>query len=157
MSIRKMYSLKNGFSILFFVVVILSSILLMSAIYDNGNSPASLKSKGIISATKLKPAAPGKRTAKKYSWETNQAKVLETGNLEWAPKPFVFKAGKSIRYIDFENGNDNNDGTSKSSPWKHHPWDVNATAKSAACTGIQTFIFKRGSVLSGEYYSKGVR
>ena len=134
---------------IFLVGFVLSSIFLMSAVKDEiGNSVPK-------SATlKLKTAAPGKRTSKKYSWETNQAKILETGNLEWTPKPFVFLAGKSIRYIDFENGDDNNNGTSKSSPWKHHPWDINASGKAAACTGIQTYVFKRGSVYRGSIIIK---
>ena len=49
--------------------------------------------------------------------------MLPTGDLEWAPQPFEFKAGESVRYIDFDGGNDANDGTSKQTPWKHHPWD----------------------------------
>src|SRR5690242_1047095 len=104
------------------------SLIFISAVSDESN-----KNNGFLAASKLKPAEPGKRTSKKYSWETAQARILENGNLEWSPKPFVFETGKSIRYIDFENGDDNNAGTSKSSPWKHHPWDVNATGKSAAC------------------------
>jgi len=38
----------------------------------------------------------------RWSWQEPQAKVLPTGDLEWAPKPFVFKAGESVRYIDFD-------------------------------------------------------
>jgi hypothetical protein len=57
----------------------------------------------------------------RWSWQEPQAKVLPTGDLEWAPKAFEFKPGESIRYIDFESGNDTNDGLSKQMPWKHHP------------------------------------
>jgi hypothetical protein len=32
-----------------------------------------------------------------------------------------------VRYIDYATGNDSNAGTSKASPWKHHPWDAAAT------------------------------
>ncbi len=35
----------------------------------------------------------------KYSWGKSYAKVLETGDLEWAPEPFVFESGNSVRYI----------------------------------------------------------
>ncbi len=103
----------------------------------------------LLSGTKDKSSQTIKRTAKKYSWETAQAKATATGDLIWMPRPFVFKAGKSVRYIDFENGDDNNSGTSKSSPWKHHPWDTNATGKAASCKDIQTYVFKRGSVYRG--------
>ncbi len=68
-----------------------------------------------------------------YSWQQPQAKVLPTGDLQWAPKPFEFKPGASIRYIDFASGNDANDGLSKQTPWKHHPWDPNATGNAKAC------------------------
>jgi hypothetical protein len=86
---------------------------------------------------------------KKYSWQMAQAKATAEGDLVWTPAPFVFKTGKSIRYIDFEDGDDRNSGTSKSTPWKHHPWDPNASAESAKCKGIQTFVFTRGSVYRG--------
>ncbi len=64
-----------------------------------------------------------------YSWQKPQAKVVATGDLEWAPHPFVFRAGKEVRYIDFQGGSDDNDGKTKATPWKHHPWDPNATGR----------------------------
>ena len=79
-----------------------------------------------------------------FSWQQPQAKVLPTGNLEWAPKAFVFEKGASARYIDFEAGDDSRDGATQQSAWKHHPWDAAATGKAKACTGIQTYVFKRG-------------
>ncbi len=81
-----------------------------------------------------------------YSWQEPQAKVLPNGNLEWAPKPFVFEKGDSVRYIDFEAGDDAKDGQTQRTAWKHHPWDVNATGESKACKGIQTYVFKGGVV-----------
>jgi hypothetical protein len=96
------------------------------------------------------PAAP---SAQPYSWEQSQAKVTADGDLEWAPLPFVYQAGSSVRYIDYENGNDANPG-SRNQPWKHHPWDAQATGKSAECTGIQTYVFKRGVVYRGALVAK---
>jgi hypothetical protein len=84
-----------------------------------------------------------------YSWQTVPAKVLPTGDLEWQPEAFVFEAGSAPRYIDFEAGDDNKDGSSPAQAWKHHPWDVAATAKSAACSGIHTYVFKRGVIYRG--------
>ncbi len=84
-----------------------------------------------------------------YSWQEPQAKVIPTGDLEWAPKPFEFKTGESVRYIDFENGDDTNRGTSKSKAWKHHPWDDNAGGEAAKCKGVHTYIFKRGVIYRG--------
>ena len=86
----------------------------------------------------------------RWSWQEPQAKVLPTGDLEWTPKPFEFKAGESIRYIDFESGNDANDGLSKQTPWKHHPWDPGAGGKAADCKGAQTYVFKQGVDYRGE-------
>lgn len=148
MGLRKVCFKKSNIRV-GFLCTLLSGFLLMSAAKDDISSEVVKEP-----ASNLKTAAPGKRTTKKYSWETNQAKVLETGNLEWTPKPFVFEKGRSVRYIDYENGNDNNSGTSKSSSWKHHPWDANATGKSSACAGIQTYIFKRGSVYRGSIIVK---
>ena len=80
----------------------------------------------------------------RWSWQEPQAKVLPTGDLEWAPKAFEFKAGESVRYIDFESGNDANDGLSKQTPWKHHPWDPNAGGKATACKGAADLHLQAG-------------
>lgn len=87
--------------------------------------------------------------AETWSWQKPHANVLPNGDLEWSPKPFVFEHGKSIRYIDFENGSDANNGTAKNTPWKHHPRDDNAKGKAAACKGIHTYVFKRGVIYRG--------
>lgn len=84
-----------------------------------------------------------------YSWETAYAKVLEKGDLIWAPEPFIFEKGESIRYIDYENGDDSNNGLSKNSPWKHHPWDGLSEGKSKSGSGIITYVFKCGVVYRG--------
>lgn len=86
----------------------------------------------------------------RYSWQQPQARVLPTGDLEWAPHPFEFEPGQSIRYIDFESGADTNDGLSKQTPWKHHPWDPNATEKAKAFKGVCTYVFKQGVDYRGE-------
>jgi hypothetical protein len=90
------------------------------------------------------------QAAPRWSWQEPQARVLPTGDLEPAPKDFEFKPGESIRYVDFDSGNDANDGLSKQSPWKHHPWDPNAGGAAAACKGIHTYIFKQGVDYRGE-------
>ena len=84
---------------------------------------------GVASAQNVAPRAP----TTGWSWQEPQAKVLPTGDLEWAPKVFEFKAGGSVRYIDFASGNDANDGLSHETPWKHHPWDPNAGDKARVC------------------------
>lgn len=89
-----------------------------------------------------------------YSWEKPQAKVIETGDLQWQPEPFKFIYGKTVRYIDFEAGNDNNDGKTINSAWKHHPWDANATGNARAEKGIITYVFKRGVVYRGVLNAK---
>ena len=84
-----------------------------------------------------------------WTWQEPQAKVLPQGDLEWAPHPFEFEKGDSVRYIDYEGGDDDAAGTSKDSAWKHHPWDENAEGKAAACAGAHTYVFKRGVVYRG--------
>ena len=44
------------------------------------------------------PVAP---VAERFSWQRPQARITATGDLEWAPQPFVFMAGQSVRYIDY--------------------------------------------------------
>jgi hypothetical protein len=84
-----------------------------------------------------------------YSWETQQATVLPNGDLQWAPLAFQFVKGSVVKYIDYENGNDNNDGLSTATAWQHHPWDNAATGNAKLGSGIQTYVFKRGVVYRG--------
>jgi hypothetical protein len=46
-----------------------------------------------------------------------------------APAPASFTNAK---WVDFQNGNDNNDGLTKATAWKHSPGDPNATGTAAA-------------------------
>ena len=85
----------------------------------------------------------------KYSWETQHARVLPNGDLEWAPHAFQFETGNSVRYIDFENGDDSNDGATTLTPWKHHPWDEAATGNAKEGSESDTYVFKRGVVYRG--------
>lgn len=89
-----------------------------------------------------------------FSWETQQAKVLPNGDLQWAPQAFQLTKGSSVRYIDFEGGNDLNDGLSPLTAWKHHPWDATATGNAKSGSGIQTYLFKRGVVYRGALTAK---
>ena len=86
--------------------------------------------------------------AQHWSWEQAHAEVDPRGDLAWTPEPFAFETGASVRYIDFADGSDRNPGT-KARPWKHHPWDPQATGQAAACEGIHTYVFKRGVVYRG--------
>jgi hypothetical protein len=85
-----------------------------------------------------------------WSWQQPQAKVLPTGDLEWAPHPFEFRPGEAVRYIDFDSGADGNDGRSKQTPWKHHPWDPSATGNAKTFKGVCTYVFKQGVDYRGE-------
>lgn len=89
-----------------------------------------------------------------YTWQVPQAKVLPNGNLEWAPQEFQLTKGESVRYIDFENGDDMADGLTQTTAWKHHPWDGSATGNAKASTGIHTYLFKRGVIYRGNLVAK---
>jgi hypothetical protein len=89
----------------------------------------------------------------KYSWQKQHAKVIPTGDIEWAPQPFEFKADGTVKYIDYQNGDDNNPGT-KDKPWKHHPWD-SAAGGQAKSGQADTYVFKRGVIYRGSLMTKG--
>ncbi len=74
-------------------------------------------------------------------------------DIKWNPKKFVFKPSDSVKYIDYQNGNDSNPGT-KARPWKHHPWDKNVKANAALCSGIHTYVFKKGVIYRGRLDAK---
>ena len=63
-------------------------------------------------------------------------------------QPVLISADDDARYIDYHDGDDNNEGT-KQAPWKHHPWDGNATGRSRQSHGVHTYIFKRGVTYRG--------
>lgn len=54
-------------------------------------------------------------------------------------------------YIDYDTGDDGNNGTTTGTPWKHHPWDANATgtADSTTLVGDDITIFKGGVSYKG--------
>ena len=85
-----------------------------------------------------------------FAWQRDYARVTEMGDIEWTPEEFRFVAGSSVRYIDYENGSDANDGLTTDRPWKHHPWDVRATGNAAAAAGVDTYVFKGGVVYRGQ-------
>ena len=84
-----------------------------------------------------------------FSWQRPQAEVLAHGDLRWAPEPFRFERGESVRYVDFTGGDDGADGTSPERAWKHHPWDPAAVARAAEGAGVHTYVFKRGVTYRG--------
>jgi hypothetical protein len=71
---------------------------------------------------------------------------------------FAFSAMGTTYYIDYDSGNDSNSGTSKSSPWKHHPYmfDFPApdsrhyTPPSYTHSAGDRFIFKGGVTVPGD-------
>lgn len=83
-----------------------------------------------------------------FPWQRNYAQPLPEGRLAYTPEPFEFKTGPSVFYIDFESGDDSNPG-SREAPWKHHPWDPNATGQSASTRGAHTYVFKQGVIYRG--------
>ncbi len=88
--------------------------------------------------------------ADSFNWQTPHAKLLPNGSIEWAPLPYEFVAGDSVRYIDYEAGDDAADGLSQGTAWKHHPWDREATGNAAESSGPITYIFKGGVDYRGQ-------
>jgi len=85
----------------------------------------------------------------RWSWQESYAEVDSKGDLAWKPQPFVFEKSASVRYIDFDAGDDANSGDAARQPWKHHPWDPQAAGKAAQGSGVHTYVFKRGVVYRG--------
>lgn len=112
----------------------------------------------ILSCITAPAAEPGWESQDIASWPSPvapEAMVIE-GNTDilWMPNPFEFKAGSSVRYIDYENGDDTKSGLTKDAAWKHHPWDPQATGEAAAGEGVLTYVFKGGSVYRGQLVAK---
>ncbi|MCJ7716858.1 MAG: hypothetical protein MUO54_10115, partial [Anaerolineales bacterium] len=66
-------------------------------------------------------------SAEEFSWQKTYAKISSTGDIAWSAQPFRFERGDSVRYIDYEEGKDSNDGLTGDTPWQHHPWDPQAS------------------------------
>lgn len=84
-----------------------------------------------------------------YSWQQQYAKVLPQGEIHWQPVAFKPEMGREIRYIDFENGDDLQDGLTKSTAWRHHPWDPVAIGYAKLDVKGDTYLFKRGVTYRG--------
>ncbi len=88
--------------------------------------------------------------AGEFSWQRSHARLLPTGDLDWAPEPFVFEPGSSVRYIDFEGGDDAHDGLTPANAWRHHPLDPAARGAARGGVGPHTFVFKGGVIYRGQ-------
>ena len=88
--------------------------------------------------------------AQEYSWQKPHIEMLPNGDMRWQPEPYRYQPGEVVRYIDFENGDDANSGTSPALAWKRHPWDLHATGNAAQAAGPITYVFKGGSVYRGQ-------
>ena len=108
----------------------------------------SLTALGLLSLVAVGCRAGAQDGATSWSWQQPHATVLETGDLQWQPEPFKFRAGATVRYIDYEAGNDANPGT-REQPWQHHPSDPAATSAAKRTRGVCTYVFKRGVVYRG--------
>jgi hypothetical protein len=107
----------------------------------------------VLEPAQASEVTPRKPERARWSWNREQAQVVATGDLTWKPDAFTFEAGKTVRYIDFDHGSDDNDGASKEKPWKHHPWDAAATGRAKEGKGPITYVFKRGVAYRGELHA----
>lgn len=97
----------------------------------------------------------GARThAATYSWQQAHAEMSPTGDITWSPQAFTFERGDSVRYIDYEGGQDSRDGLTRETAWQHHPWDSQASDAAKQCRGIHTYIFKQGVNYRGALHSR---
>lgn len=69
-----------------------------------------MRNKLVVCAMSVVPALTRPSVAAHCSWQEPRAKVLSSGDLEWASQPFVFEKGDSVRHIDFAKGSGANDG-----------------------------------------------
>ncbi len=93
----------------------------------------------VLEPASAAPAVPRTPERARWSWDQAAAEVTPTGDLAWKPLPFAFEAGKTVRFIDFDAGSDDNDG-SKGKPWKHHPWDAAASGNAKSSSGAVTYV-----------------
>jgi hypothetical protein len=101
----------------------------------------------LVFALALKPT-PG--TAQPYFWQIPQAGVSPQGTLTWAPEPYTPPTLIDTRYIDFVGGNNNADGLTQATAWKHHPDDPAAPTNLRNGPRGRTYVFKRGVTYRGE-------
>ncbi|MFW5845051.1 MAG: hypothetical protein ACOCXJ_02380, partial [Planctomycetota bacterium] len=104
--------------------------------------------KHILSAIAVATCSFGLATAAEFPWQDPHAEVLPNGDLALKQEPFVFEAGDTLRYIDYESGDDAAAGT-RDAPWQHHPWDAAASGTAAAHAGPTTYVFKGGVTYRG--------
>jgi hypothetical protein len=105
----------------------------------------------VVAAFAFSLPGPAPMHAVEFAWQSDYAKVVPTGELVYSPLPVQYEAGDSQRFIDFERGDDAAAGA-REAPWKHHPWDPEATGKSReAASEVHTFVFKGGVQYRGRF------
>lgn len=87
--------------------------------------------------------------AEPFVWQQVHAERKPGGDLAWQPRDVPVELGPSVRYIDYEGGDDAAAGTSPNAAWRHHPWDAQASGAAKACAGVHTYVFKRGVAYRG--------
>ena len=65
-----------------------------------------IKSSGFGFAILIWFCPPASHAADDFAWQQDYAKVIPSGDIQWAPRKFQFTTGNAIRYIDFESGDD---------------------------------------------------
>lgn len=85
-----------------------------------------------------------------YPWQAPHAAVLPGGDLALAQEPWTAPVLSDARYIDYESGDDSNDGRSPRTAWKHHPLDPAAQGAAKANAGEPDgYVFKGGVTYRG--------
>ena len=85
-----------------------------------------------------------------YDWQKPHAKILPNGELAYAPEAWTAPKFSNARYIDFDKGDDNADGRTPATAWKHHPNDPAASGKAKANPDHpDAYVFKRGVIYRG--------
>ena len=85
-----------------------------------------------------------------YDWNETFATPLPGGELAYAPAAWNQPSFRNARYVDYDGGNDQNDGKTPATAWRHVPFDPNATDRASALdTSVDAYVFKRGVTYRG--------
>ena len=101
----------------------------------------------LLPAALLIAAATG---ARGYDWNETFATPLPGGELAYAPAAWKAPSPVRPRYVDYDAGNDDNDGATPQTAWRHVPFDPNATGRAKAHeSSVDAYVFKRGVTYRG--------
>ncbi|MFP4016733.1 MAG: LamG-like jellyroll fold domain-containing protein, partial [Halanaerobiales bacterium] len=144
-----------------FLPLLLNSVLFIEASYVNYDEEEELENLLLTNSTQQSESYLS-NTDESFCWDIEQLEI-NTYSVDGIPNPENFELTnevleRTVYYIDFENGDDSNNGITAETAWKHAPGDINAAGNPLNYVPMSgdTFLFRGGVEYKGQIELKHI-